>query len=73
MIENIITWYFRKRAIYGLRRKYALDLAVEQLLKDWITACIIERKQEGRRQELIDAQGKIKESELFVKWLKEQK
>lgn len=73
MIENIINWIFRKRALWGLRRKYALDIAVKVVLKEWITACIIERKQEGRRKELVEAQAEIKEMELFAKWLKSQK
>lgn len=73
MIENIIRWIFRKRALYGLRRKYALDISVKTILKEWITACIIERKQDGRRKELVDAQGELKEMELFAKWLKAQK
>jgi hypothetical protein len=73
MIENIIKWIYRKRAIYGLRRKYLLDIPVDEILKDWITDCIIERKQDGRRKELINAQEGLKEKELFYKWLKTQK
>ena len=73
MIENIIKWIFRKRALYGLRRKYALDKAVKVIMKDWITACIIERKQEGRRKELVDAQSELKEIDTFIKWIKVQK
>jgi hypothetical protein len=34
-------------------------------MKEWITACIIERKMEGRRKELIESQSGIKEKELF--------
>lgn len=69
----MINWICRKYAIYGFRKKCALDLGVKQVLKEWITACIIERKQEGRRQELLDAQKEIKEIELFAKWLKQLK
>ena len=66
----MIKWLYRKYAIFGFRKKCALDLATQQVLKEWITACIIERKQEGRRKELLEAQAGIKEVELFAKWLK---
>ena len=69
----MIKWLCRKYAIWGFRRKCALDMGVKTILKEWITACIIERKQEGRRKELLEAQNEIKEIELFAKWLKEQK
>ena len=69
MFKKIQKWCYRKKAIFGLRKKYRLEMAVDEVLKDWITACIIDRKQEGRRQELIDSQKKLKEEELFYKWL----
>ncbi len=73
MIQKLISWFGRKKALRGLRRKYVLDIAVKQVLKDWITASIIERKQEGRRKELVDASSELKEIELFYKWLLTQK
>ena len=42
-------------------------------MKEWITDCIVERKQEGRRKEFVDKQAEIKEKELFLKWLRAQK
>lgn len=73
MIENTIAWVMRKWALFGLRNKYRREIAVDQVLKDWITACIIDRKMEGRRKELLESQAKIKEEEIFYKWLKAQK
>lgn len=73
MFENFITWFFHKWALRALRAKERKDLATFVVLKDWVTACIIERKQEGRRKELVELQQKIKETELFYKWLSEQK
>lgn len=68
-MKNIILWFYRKWALRGLRAKYRKEMALDLVLKDWITACIIERKMEGRRKELIEMQGKLKETELFYKWL----
>lgn len=73
MIQKIIQYFAHKKALRGLRKKYVLDLAVKHILKDWITASIIERKQEGRRKELVETQAEVKEMELFYKWLKTQK
>lgn len=73
MIEKIITYIYRKRALYGLRRKYLLDIAVKQILKDWITDCIVDRRQESRRNEFVEADKELKEMELFRKWIKSQK
>ena len=69
----MINWIIRKYSIWGFRKKCALDLGVKKVLKDWITVCIIERKQEGRRQELLETQKEIKEIEIFHKWLKKIK
>lgn len=70
MIQKLIFWCARKKAIFALKRKYVLDIQVKTLLKEWVTACILERKQEGRRQELTDSIKEIQELELFYKWLK---
>jgi hypothetical protein len=67
--NRLVQWYYRKKAIRGLRRKYLLDIEIDRLMKDWVTACIIDRKQEGRRKELIDSNLAIKEKEMFIKWL----
>jgi hypothetical protein len=42
-------------------------------MKEWTTACIIDRQQEFRRKELIELQSAIKEKELFIKWLQSLK
>lgn len=73
MIEKIIKFVYRRKALKGLIKKYRLEISVDSILKDWITFSIIDRKQENRRKELIEAQGKEKETELFYKWLKTQK
>lgn len=62
----------REKALKALIKKYEMDLAVDLVLQDWITACIIERKQEGRRKELVEIQQKIKEMEVFIMYLKTQ-
>ena len=72
-MNKFIKWWYRKWGLHGLKKKYREDIAVDYILKDWITECIINRKQEGRRNELIDSQKKISEEELFYKWLKSQK
>lgn len=71
-ISSLREWYYHKKALNGLKKKYYLELEVDKILKDWITACIIERRQENRRKELIESQSKVKEDELFIKWLKTQ-
>lgn len=73
MLKKIKDYFVHKRAIRGLKKKYELEIAVKQISKDWITACIIERKQEFRRKELIEAQAEMKELELFYKWIKSLK
>ncbi len=69
MFQNLIEWYYHKKAIFGLRQKYRLDIAVDRVLKDWITDSIIHRKQEFRRKELIESQKSIAEKEMFYKWI----
>lgn len=73
MIDKIIAWYDRKWSLRGLRKKFRREIVVDTVMKDWITDCIIERKQEGRRKEFVDKQAEIKEKELFLKWLRAQK
>lgn len=70
LFEKLRRYYYRRKAIRALKRRYRLDSMCDEIMKDWVTACIIERRQEGRRKELIEAQTKIKEEELFLKWLK---
>ena len=62
-------WRYHRKAIKGLLKKYYLEVEVDKVLKDWISACIIERKQEGRRKELVESMAKVKEDEFFIKWL----
>lgn len=69
-MKKIIELYYKWKAKRGLIKKYYLDIAVEEILKDWITECIINRKQEFRRKELVEAQNNISESQLFLKWLR---
>lgn len=69
-MKNIIKFYFNWKAKRGMLNKYYLDLATEEILKEWISDCIINRKQEFRRKELVEIQNSISESQLFIKWLK---
>jgi len=69
---KIIEKYYRWRAKRRLISKYLLDTAVEEILKDWITDCIVDRKQEHRRKELVETQNQITESKLFIKWLRKR-
>lgn len=69
----MIKFYYKWKALRGLRRKYQIDIATHKVLKDWVTDCIIDRKQENRRQELVELEGKLKEQELFLEWLKKRK
>jgi hypothetical protein len=69
-MKKIIEFYYRLKAKRGMLIKYYLDLATEEILKEWISDCIINRKQEFRRKELVEIQNSITESKLFIKWLK---
>ena len=69
-MNKIIKFYYNWKAKRGMLKKYYLDLATEELLKNWISDCIISRKQEFRRKELVEIQNSINESQLFIKWLK---
>ncbi len=69
----MIKLYYRWRARRGLINKYNLDIAVEEILKSWITECIIKRNQSARRPELVESQNKLDEQKLFLKWLKARK
>ena len=69
-MKNIIKFYYRWKAKKGMLAKYRLDLATEEVLKEWITECIVNRKQEFRRKELVEIQNSISESQLFIKWLR---
>jgi hypothetical protein len=61
--------YYKRKALNGLKRKYYLDIAINEHLKDWVTDCIINRKQEHRRKELVELEGTLKEQYLFLEWL----
>lgn len=69
----MLNWLIRKYSLWGFKKKCRLDLGIQTVMKDWVTTCIVERKQEGRRKELIDAQQAMKETEIFYQWLKTQK
>jgi hypothetical protein len=65
--------YYKWKAKRVLIRKQYAEIAIDELTKDWITSCIIERKQEFRRKELVEFQNKTNEDQLFLKWLKARK
>lgn len=65
--------YYRWKAKRQFVNHFTLEIAKDNLLKDWITTCIVERKQEFRRKELVEMQNKTNEDQLFVKWLKSRK
>ena len=67
---KIRTFFYRLKALRGLKRKYYIDIATHEFLKDWVTDCIINRKQENRRKELVELEGTLKEQKLFLDWLK---
>ncbi len=69
MLEKIRNFIDRLRAIWGLKKTYRKEIEIEKITKDWITVCIIERKQEGRRKELLESQARLKERELFLTYL----
>lgn len=56
-----------------LKSKYEKDIALNLVLKDWVKHCIIDRKQENRRDELIETESKLKEMNMFLDWIKTQK
>lgn len=70
---NIKKIWYRFKAKKGLIKKYNLDIEIDEILKDYISECIIARKQEFRRKELVEQQNKLNEDKLFLKWLKARK
>ena len=65
--------YYRWKAKMGLLKTYNLQEQEVIISKDYLTECIINRKQEFRRKELVELQDKLNEIQLFKKWLKSQK
>jgi len=59
----------RKLTIRKLIRQYEEMLIIEILMEEWVTTRILDGQQ-GRRQELVEKQKRIKEMELFINWLK---
>lgn len=68
-----IRHFLDKRYILkALKTKYRRELQEMEISKKWITECIIDRKQEFRRPELIKLETQIKEQVLFLEWLETQ-
>ena len=55
--------------IQGMIRQYKTQDIANRILEQWITQRILDG-QEGRREELIQKQKQIKETELFIEFLK---
>lgn len=70
MLAKIKNYFTRRKVLKGLIRTYKQQVIVQEIENDWISRCIIERKQEGRRNELIQGQQKLKELELLLKFVK---
>lgn len=66
---KIREFYYKWKALNGMRKKYLLDIATHKYLKEWVKDCIINRKQEYRRKELVELEATLKEQELFLNWL----
>lgn len=69
----MIQKYQRFRARRKLIKHYSEQFYRDLLLKDWITECIVGRKQEHRRKELVEMQDKINEEVKFLEWLRKTK
>lgn len=64
--------YHKIKAKRQFIKYFANEIEKDKILKDWISECIITRKQEFRRKEMVEMQDKLNEDELFVKWLRER-
>ena len=52
-----------------LIRRYRKQIKIEEIMEQWITKRILDG-QEGRRNELIESQGKVEELKLFIEFIK---
>lgn len=71
--ETFMRFYYRKKSIRFTKKNARAGIAGDRITIDWVTACIIDRQQTFRRKELLEAQAKLKEDELFLEFLKKQK
>ena len=60
---------YKRKVRRGMIRKYKAELEMACIMERWITKRILEGQQ-GRRQELIDMQARIKETEALILFLK---
>ena len=68
-IKNLINWRARRKMIKAMIKQYKTQDIANRILEKWITERILSG-QEGRREELIQKQKQIKETELFLEFLK---
>jgi len=66
---SILTKYYRWKAKRSLLKTYRFEIEIDKILEKWITKRILEGQQ-GRRKELIEKQNRIKETKLFIDFLK---
>jgi len=68
--ENLIRKYYKFKSRRKLISHYRYQLEVEEMMRDWISQSIVERKQEGRRDELVGKESRIQEIKLLLNYLK---
>jgi hypothetical protein len=69
IFDNLRKWLASRKAKGDLIKRYVFDLEVSRIMESWVTKRILEG-QSGRRQELLDLQQKIKETGLFIDFLR---
>jgi len=70
--KKIVWWIIKKYARNKLWKRRVIDYEVEIINEKWL----IKRIQDGqtpRRKELAECQARIKEIDMFIKWLEQQK
>ena len=64
-MRKVYRWWAIKKTI----RHYSYLREVEIIMESWITKRVIDG-QKGRRDELVETQKKIEETDLFINYLR---
>jgi len=72
IFEDIVKFYYRKKVLRELLNSKREDLAVFNLMENYLIKEVMSNKVE-RREELVEIQKKIEEFEKFIKFIKESK
>lgn len=68
-MEKIIRKYYYLKAKRKLLKTYYFDRETSNIMEKWVTKRILEGQQ-GRKEELKELRARIKETQLFIDYLK---